>query len=255
MGDEQGTGHSRSRPHTSGGSSTSPPTIPKKIARFWALMQGTFGVRWTTSYGLEPSEVWISALSNLTAAELTAAQRQILTSGVEHPPTLTQVLAYAMVGTGKKLSRFPDPGSPAWLEARKGVMAGVSKQSEARGMVWTESQRRKSSAALLVIDEPPALPELSRSETAVGRWFVYHATRFRFVGMAPTDVLHLRSQCIAACELVLPHLQAGDPDVTQADITRQLDRIAEELYPSHLAAAWLSNASGSVKRGTSAARP
>lgn len=233
---------SRSR---KGGSGGSPPKQPsEKVTRFWNALLQMFGTRWTTSYGQTPSEIWILAIESLSAKELRTASRALLANASAHPPTLPEFMALARIDSPKKSQRFPEPFTPAWHELRRDVMASSARQSRERKIEWTDEQRRRSNEAMAEAERPEnaaEAPQYSHAEKAVGRWFVFHATRYRWVGMKPPAILELRRQCISAADLLLPHLEAGDPDMPQEAITGKLDEIAEGLYPSALAAQWLAD--------------
>lgn len=222
------------RPDTNTRQSASTDSSPK-TRRFWKAMLELFGERWTQSYGPEPSPLWTSAIEMLSGPELKTAMRQLLNSGAEHPPTLPKLLELARAGQPKKNGKHPDPYSPEWNERRKALMAEIATETRKRGVVWIEVQRARSIESLALAEQPLDAPErqqFTASEGAAGRWFVARAKALRFVGMPAEDVGHLRTQCIAACDQLLPFIRSGDPDVTSADLIARLDTIAEELYPA-----------------------
>lgn len=243
MGDDTTSMHpgpTRSRRSESddGARGQSKPSV--KLKRFWDAMTQMYGTRWTTNYGQTPSELWTLGIDSLTQAELKTAYRSLLVNGSAHPPTLPEFMALAQVDSKAKKSRFPEPGTAAWLEERRAVMAAIAKQSAERGMTWTEAQREASRNALREVEDPRPRETFSHAEMAAGRWFMYHAVRMRFVGMTRTQVLYLRARCIEALEMLLPFLREGDPDVTHGDVAAKLEQIAEEIYPGANAKAWLA---------------
>jgi hypothetical protein len=119
-------------------------------------MTSLYGQRWVDSYGSEPDELWQHALAAATEAELKRAIKALMTRGGAHPPALPEFLELAKPGTAaKSRDRHPEPYSPEWNDARKGVFAKIAAQSVSRGVQFPEHVREASAAAMSLIDNPP----------------------------------------------------------------------------------------------------
>jgi hypothetical protein len=140
-------------------------TASRKIAAFWRMMLDLFGQRWVTNYGQEPSPLWTSAIETLTAKEIKAGIRQLLTRGAAHPPTLPEFIDAATADSSKKPSRFPQPFSPLWNEQRKELLAKIAAQSKARGVEFTAEQRKDSIAAVTMAERSPDDPGYAEAQS------------------------------------------------------------------------------------------
>ena len=168
MGDER-TNPDPSRSRRPGSTDGSPKPNPK-LDRFWKAMIQMFGTRWVTSYGQTPSELWTLGIETLTAKELKCAYRALLADASAHPPTLPEFLAFARQDSGKKPSRFPDPGTPEWEDARRDVMAKIAKQSKDRGVVFPAPETSDERLARLRIENEP--PPVNRENHVIAPQFV-----------------------------------------------------------------------------------
>lgn len=127
-----------------------------RAADFWKAMKELFGSRWTDQHGEIPSPLWTQAIATMTPAEAKRVLRSLLTSGKAHPPTLPELIEFARPGTAESSkAKHPDPFTNDWHGARKAVMDAIAKQSQARGVQWTERDRARSRAALALLENPP----------------------------------------------------------------------------------------------------
>lgn len=60
------------------------------IRRLWVRLTDTFGHKWVSSYGAEPSETWLAGLIDLSQEELKTGIIACLSWESEWPPTLPQ---------------------------------------------------------------------------------------------------------------------------------------------------------------------
>ena len=81
----------------------------------------------------------------------------------------------------------------------------------------------------VVTNTAEPLPECTPAELAVNRWFLHRAVRQRFAGVSDDKLMAIRLAAVAAAAEVLPHLLAGDPDITQADLIKTLDEIVVRI--------------------------
>ena len=79
--------------------------------RFWLQAANIWGHKFTSSYGVEPSAVWLLSLSSLTQAQIKNGLRLCLAKKLAWPPSLPEFCDMCLEVPG-----LPDPGS-AWTEA------------------------------------------------------------------------------------------------------------------------------------------
>jgi len=82
------------------------------------------------------------------------------------------------------------------------------------------------------VDNFQPLPEVTPAELAVNRWFLHRAVRSRFAGITATKLEAIRLAALAIAEQLLPHVLAGDPDLSQDDLVKALDGIVNQMHPT-----------------------
>lgn len=133
------------------------PSPPPKVVKFWQMLVGMFGDRLTSQHGTQLPPSWTPVLATMTGPELKATLREILNSGSPHPPSLPEILEIAARSSGKKRSKFPEPHTPEWNAQRKDLMARIARESSDRGMVWSDSDRNASRIALTFAELSPGV--------------------------------------------------------------------------------------------------
>lgn len=80
-----------SQPSTESADST--PQRSKTAAKFWLRMTEIYGLKWTSTAGETPTELWSTAVTALSGDEVRRGLHACLSSGDAWPPSLPQFLS------------------------------------------------------------------------------------------------------------------------------------------------------------------
>ena len=112
-------------------------------------MGATFGHRWISSYGTEPSETWLAGLVDMTPEELRTGLVACMTWEPEWPPTLPQfrkLCRPVQQAAHETYQRLPEP--EGYREARKasGLAHLAALREETRYREWLQANANRAAA-------------------------------------------------------------------------------------------------------------
>lgn len=118
------------------------PTIGQShIDRLWLHLGATFGHKWVSSYGAEPSETWLSGLVDMTPDELRTGLVACMTWEPEWPPTLPQFRKLCrpiQQAAHEAYQRLPEPEDRREARKASGLAHLASLREETRYREWLQ---------------------------------------------------------------------------------------------------------------------
>lgn len=109
-------------------------------------MGATFGHRWISSYGAEPSETWLAGLVDMTPEELRTGLVACMTWEPEWPPTLPQfrkLCRPVQQAAHEIYQRLPEPEERRAERKAIGLQHLASLREESRYRDWLQRNARR----------------------------------------------------------------------------------------------------------------
>ena len=123
------------------------PTITQShIDRLWQHMGACFGHKWTSSFGMVPSETWLAGLVDMTPTELQTGLVACLTWESEWPPTLPQFRGLCRPRreeAHQTFMRLPEPEENRERRKATGLAHLANLREESRYREWLQANAQR----------------------------------------------------------------------------------------------------------------